>query len=1010
MAYTVPRVTIAQEFSTAAAAVSAPLAALIIGPNYKLFRYAEASEKALTKAINSNGTSGNNYLNANTLSTDPNYYSASDVLYTYPNVPTNSVVDTTYVKLYLENVEAQYFPNATLGSVDGTTNFGAILGVNASTSVFYKNRLKATTIGIRLKTTAAGARHTSLSNRDVSVGDIIEIWDTDISSGTGNVGTPFKTKIKSLIAATVAASNGSPTADLTVKGVSVTAPGSGYTSAPTVAFSAPNISGGIQATGTADLGGGSTVLGVVITNPGSGYTSNPTITFTGGGGSAAAATGIVTSTTVVSQINITNGGSGYTSAPTVTFTGGSPTTPARATATVSGGVVTSISITQTGVGYAGSVPAVGFTGGGGSSAAATAALGTAPTASITSANTDFVGTSNITYKLTVVRGGLYYDGSTNSATCCRVQVTSNSTDSTAALINVQENTAFSVGTLGVQAKYATSTADGLVLGDVSYIPMTAASAGDVDIIELNDELPSTMLVSANLDVDEDPSTSATGLRFKLKLTKSSLQVSQLRSLVGSQVNFTPTVSDITIKNDITTTDPLLVSAGSTVSLPVTAGSIFIEYRALLKDAATSIASLDFASDVEASLGTIHPDNKLAQGVYDALLNSADTTVYYVGISSNDLTGYNTALGLAKNSDKVYGVVPLTFNSDVQQAIVSHVNALSAKTVGKERTAWLSSQLVTTSLIYNLKSDNTDWVATVIDDPLDSSTRATLVTVAGATFITSGVRIGDSVLINFQLDATGTVIYDTFNIKEVRSETTVVIDTGYLTPITSAIKAQVRRNYTKSEQITNLAAAGSGYNNRRIVSVFPDTYKNGSITKNGYFLAAALAGLASGVAPHQGLTNIEILGATDVSKTFIDFTSDDLDTLADAGYWIVTQDAIGSVPFTRHQLTTDSSSLNMQENSVTRNVDSISKSLRTAMAPYLGKYNINSTNLLLFRSVIEGRLRFFKTGTFTARAGNQLIDYTINSLAQDSTFKDKVVVEISLTLPYPNNNTDITLLI
>jgi hypothetical protein len=80
-----------------------------------------------------------------------------------------------------------------------------------------------------------------------------------------------------------------------VTAVNVSAPGTGYTSAPTVAFSG---GGGTGAAGIAIIAGGG-VIGVFVTNPGIGYTSAPTVAFSGGGGSgAAAAAGIFGSVTV----------------------------------------------------------------------------------------------------------------------------------------------------------------------------------------------------------------------------------------------------------------------------------------------------------------------------------------------------------------------------------------------------------------------------------------------------------------------------------------------------------------------------------------------------------------------------------------------------------------------------------------------------------------------------------------------------------------------------------------
>ena len=69
--------------------------------------------------------------------------------------------------------------------------------------------------------------------------------------------------------------------DATMDGVgdvTITNPGTGYVTAPTVTFSAPQMAGGTTATGVAVITGG-VVTGVTITNPGSGYTSAPTVVF-----------------------------------------------------------------------------------------------------------------------------------------------------------------------------------------------------------------------------------------------------------------------------------------------------------------------------------------------------------------------------------------------------------------------------------------------------------------------------------------------------------------------------------------------------------------------------------------------------------------------------------------------------------------------------------------------------------------------------------------------------------
>ena len=83
-----------------------------------------------------------------------------------------------------------------------------------------------------------------------------------------------------------------------IKSVTITSGGSGYTSAPTVTFTG---GGGSGATATATISAGR-VTGVTFANDaltgttrGNSYTSAPTITFSGGGGSGAAATVIINS-------------------------------------------------------------------------------------------------------------------------------------------------------------------------------------------------------------------------------------------------------------------------------------------------------------------------------------------------------------------------------------------------------------------------------------------------------------------------------------------------------------------------------------------------------------------------------------------------------------------------------------------------------------------------------------------------------------------------------------------
>ena len=106
--------------------------------------------------------------------------------------------------------------------------------------------------------------------------------------------------------------------------------GSGFLSAPLVSIStSPNTLSGSDATAVAFTTSRANITSVekiLITNAGFGYTEAPTITFTGGGGTGAAATcSINTSSNGVVRYIVTDGGIGFGTAPTVTVSGGGGT-------------------------------------------------------------------------------------------------------------------------------------------------------------------------------------------------------------------------------------------------------------------------------------------------------------------------------------------------------------------------------------------------------------------------------------------------------------------------------------------------------------------------------------------------------------------------------------------------------------------------------------------------------------------------------------------------------------
>jgi hypothetical protein len=159
-------------------------------------------------------------------------------------------------------------------------------------------------------------------------------------------------------------SNGGTVTALTLTGAGT------YTSAPSMAITAPTTAGGVQATASVAV---MYFRAVAIQSGGTGYTVGDVLSIVGGTPTGATATATVStvSSGVITGISVTTG-SNYSVLPSnpVSVTGGTGT---GATLNLSWGVV-SFTITAAGSGYV-EQPTVTFSGGGGSGAAAYATVG-----------------------------------------------------------------------------------------------------------------------------------------------------------------------------------------------------------------------------------------------------------------------------------------------------------------------------------------------------------------------------------------------------------------------------------------------------------------------------------------------------------------------------------------------------------------------------------------------------------------------------------------------------------
>ena len=248
------------------------------------------------------------------------------------------------------------------------------------------------------------------------------------------------------------------------------------------------------------------------------------------------------------------------------------------------------------------------------------------------------------------------------------------------------------------------------------------------------------------------------------------------------------------------------------------------------------------------------------------------------------------------------------------------------------------------------------------------------------------------------------------VDEVQSENQLRVLVGPSAPQSVPAKIEIWRNLSATEEAQELAALAGAYGSRRIRATWPDQIESSGTIQEGYFLNCALAGLASGVLPHQGLTNVSITSFSNVARTTAKFNKAQLDTMAVSGVWIVTQAIDGQI-YTRQALTTGTyEDINQREEMLTRNVDSISYRFKDYFGPYIGVTNVTPTMQQIIEGGIDKLIRLLITERATQALGGQLIAATVDQFYASEVFRDRYVAYITLTVPYALNNIELHLVV
>lgn len=764
----------------------------------------------------------------------------------------------------------------------------------------------------------------------------------------------------------------------------------------------------------------------------------------------------------VKSIELQSGGSTYNTAPTVTLSAPDDAngTQATATCTISeGGVVNGITITSPGSGYY-NPPSVTFSGGGGTGASAQAYL------NVSLRKGDKFYVACISSKAGPVRKLILrddlpsemrdtYTRSTTVKPSVRVVADENVT-----LANEQtiDGVALEAGDRVLVVGQDDASENGIYVvvdGDDwtratdfdqtseivknVYVPVTNGNtyAGSGWVVANN----GTVVVGTTgiVFVRDDEANTQRNVPLDLKLfIKDDIQVSRRRPETAGLTNYWFEDTQVCVQEGVTAYHPEWTATGVEQPLPVESGKVYVEYREFLAELADEVNSISTVADLDNIAGQLHPDNPLKWGVYKALSNSNGTVVKYTAVNhpveyhpdtyavtGPDLDSWVQVLERIKGRDDMYNLVPMTFDRQIQNLWAAHIGGESNEIANNWKAGFFALKAEPKQLLVGKGAliggvlDNViedEMLATLTDDPnATGSDQYTLLQVPVGTndakgyFITNDVQPGDIVRYNFSVDQYGDEQYEEYVVDQVLSENSLLLFTSADAPVTVAQRFEIWHNRNRNEIAEDIAQQAGSLSNRRICAVWPDQVGEAGTTQPGYYLAAALAGLVSGVVPHQPLTNVEVAGFDDFTRSYKYFNETQLNRMAEAGVWIVTEDRDGT-PHSRHALTTDNLDLNRREEMIRRNVDSMSYLFLRRLRPFIGRTNVQPGMLRRLKFEVEAIITFLSNNGNTEELGSQLISGKIRKLQVHPLLKDRIEIVLDLVVPAPLNNIELHLVV
>lgn len=438
---------------------------------------------------------------------------------------------------------------------------------------------------------------------------------------------------------------------------------------------------------------------------------------------------------------------------------------------------------------------------------------------------------------------------------------------------------------------------------------------------------------------------------------------------------------------------------------LTGADLTVTYRAMRTDLTAAVKEITGAAEAELVLGAPHEDNPLGYAGAAVAGANPTRTFYALGVEEDTAAKHTVALDLLATQE-VYFICPISVAKTVNDVYIAHANTLSLPAERHERVALICEATPE----YVVKS--TMGAAAVARTGL-------VLTITGATFLADGVVPGDL------LEYTDTVpdpdVVCRVRIVAVNSQTVLVVDATTTVagvtftstfPIASGASGTINLvvrtpDLDAAAKARILRTRATSIKSRRVQFLVPSTVTTNvagvEIAGSGQYMPAIVGAVYASKEPGVPISRVGLPFVTDVSGSDSLFVPSQLRALTSDGVAVIIQPTGASLGVMRHEVSTDTSTKQIQQFSFTHVVDAMALSLRKTLDPLLGSSRMDEPFMTKFNLSVAA---FFEYQKLRRR----ITAYDIQKLGPSATIEDAIEIVVRLTVPPVANNVDVTFIL